>query len=333
MIAEWRYRRAVYRGLLKVHPEIEHEIREHASQHRTSGRPWMIEGFDSVQPTDICAQLAEMGVEVSEEAFLKRAEDVPGPKEIALEWLGFVAEKDGYTPFQLELAARALWRKWAVEMPSVESAADEIEEGLLKVAGGQGSPEIALRTIERFGEFSEGYYRLAEAISDELPMRIWPWILDQYRAERTGERSVDEWLKAGEELIPVFPSRPILHAVLSRFAAANGAAETAKSHGEQAMETGGADVSYVLVEVALAFASLGEDGLATTFSERALVTSEDEQDEQAAEQAIRLVCDRLGCASEAEGRVHRAKKSRMEMNLAKRRSRRRKDKKGKGKRR
>ena len=98
MIAEWRYRRAVYRGSLRVHPEIEHEIREHASEHRTSGRTWMVEGFDKVQPTDICSKLSEIGVEVKEGEFVQRAEALPGPKEIALEWLENASEKEGFTP-------------------------------------------------------------------------------------------------------------------------------------------------------------------------------------------------------------------------------------------
>ena len=333
MIAEWRYRRAVYRGQLKAHPELEHEIREDAAEHRTSGRPWMVEGFDGVQADEICTQLGAFGVEVNEVEFLSRAEAVPGPREIALEWLDTADKKDGYTPFMLELAARSLWRRWAVEMPSVETAADEIEEGVLAGSGGKGTPEGALETIERFAELSEEYPLLAEAISDELPVRIWPWILDHYRAEKPGSRSVEDWLEAGESLISVFPSRPIMHAVMGRFAASNGAGEAAKDHVEKALSQGGADVSYVLVEVALAYASMSEDGLATSFAERAVLTSEDEQDEEAAEATIREVCVRLGCAGEAEERIHQAKKARMEMTLAKRRNRRRKDKKGKGKRR
>ena len=46
MIIEWRFKRAICRGKLEAHPEVEHEIREEASQHRAAGRGWLVEGFE-----------------------------------------------------------------------------------------------------------------------------------------------------------------------------------------------------------------------------------------------------------------------------------------------
>ena len=182
-------------------------------------------------------------------------------------------------------------------------------------------------------ELSEGDSMVADAISEELPIRVWPWVLDQYRAETLGDKPITDWLTVGEALLPLFPSGPILLAAMGRMGAVNGADEEAKKHLEASLEGGGANASFVLLEVALGYAALGEDALAFAMGERALVCAEDSQDEEDAVAVIGKVCERLGCPETAESRVHQARKNRMEQTMAKRRDRRRKDKKGKGKRR
>ena len=158
-------------------------------------------------------------------------------------------------------------------------------------------------------------------------------ILDQYRAETLGERSIEDWMKAGEEILPLFPSSAILLATMGRMGASCGAEDVARKHLEDSLESGGAHASFVLTEVALGYASLGEDGLAFAMGEKALVCAEDAQDEKDAAATIEQVCERLGCPERAESHIHQAKKNRMEQTMAKRRDRRRKDKKGKGRRR
>lgn len=333
MIAEWRFKRAIYRGKLTAHPEVEHEIREEASQHRAGGRGWYVEGLDGVGDDEILKHLQDVGVTTSKEEFQEMAPDMPGPTEVAMGWLSSVQGSEGYTPVLLELAARALWKRWMTDVPSIEDAGDLMEDLMLKARHSETGPEDALFAMEKFIELSEGDSMVADAISEELPIRIWPWILDQYRAETLGERSIEDWMKAGEEILPLFPSSAILLATMGRMGASCGAEDVARKHLEDSLESGGAHASFVLTEVALGYASLGEDGLAFAMGEKALVCAEDTQDEKDAAATIEQVCERLGCPERAESHIHQAKKNRMEQTMAKRRDRRRKDKKGKGRRR
>ena len=187
----------------------------------------------------------------------------------------------------------------------------------------------------RFNAFSlaDGEYRVAEALSDELPLRIWPWILDGFRTEKCGDSAVEEWLDAGEGLVPIFPSEPILRAVMARMAAANGIEDRARSLITAALDGPGLQQGYVLTEVARAYGHLDETGHAFAFAEKAFVLGEDEEDEEGALETIRAISALAGLDSEMESRVQGARKAKADARLARRRERRKKDRKGKGKRR
>ena len=207
-IAEWRYRRAVYQGKALTHPEIENEIRDAAASHKADGQPWLVEGFVGKSSEDICAVLKSMGVVVDQTAFIAQATEAPGPAEIGEGWAAETGQREGYAPMTFELAARALWKLWLPEDPSIETAAEELEEGLWAAAKGEEGQARRLATIQRFLSLADGEYRVAEALSDELPLRIWPWILDGFRTEKCGDSAVEEWLDAGRGSYPSFLLNP-----------------------------------------------------------------------------------------------------------------------------
>ena len=332
-IAEWRYRRAVYQGKTLTHPEIENEIRDAAASHKADGQPWLVDGFSGKAADDICAVVRGFGVETDMESFQDLASNLPGPAEVAEAWVEASGRREGYGPMSLELAARALWRIWLPEDPSIETAAEELESGLWSAAKGAEGQATRLKTIQRFIQLVDGEYRVAEALSDELPLRIWPWILDGYRLEECGESSIDEWLQAGDELVPIFPSEAILKAVMARMAAANGQEEIARQAIMSALEGPGIQQGYVLTEVARAYGHLDEVGHAFSFAEKAFVLGEDSDDEQDAVETIRAICSASGLESQVDERILGARKAKADARLAKRRERRKQDRKGKGKRR
>ena len=316
---------------MKTHPEAENEIREEASHYRTTGSAWYVEGLDGTSDTEIVELLQGVGIETNEKSFREQAEVTPGPIEIAGAWEEQARFDEAMTRELLELSARALWKKWAPEVPCIESAADRLES-LLHAVNSKDSKDVsALSVVHLFTELSEGDEDVAEAISAELPMRIWPWILDRFRFGDDVIEPPSDWLKAGEVLVPIFPSLAILEGVMGRFAAKHGVEDEAKDLLQRSLEHGGNDSSFVLVELAIGYADLDEDGLATTLAEKALILAEDEEDEKDACVAIRKVCERAGRSGEAEEQIHAAKKRRMELTLSLRRDRRRKGKKGKGK--
>jgi hypothetical protein len=331
-VREWKIRRALVRGALQGEGEDVQALRTEAKKHRSEGFGWFVDGFDDVETSEILTSLSAMGIQTSEDEFRSFADELPGPHEIAEKWSAQAQLTD---PRQVELpwlAARTLWARWLGDKLSLETATDSLEAAIAEFEGADGARkgDGALVPIRRLIALSEGEREVAFAIADELPFRLWAWILEVLRDTRDAA-DLAGWRDSVEALAILFPSEPVLRLVHARFLAHHGAKEEARAEIGAAL-AGNSPESYQLCHASEAHLALGEPNESLAHAEAALLLADDEDDDREASGILRRALVALDREAEHGSRVEALHAQRRRDVLARRKQRRKQERK-KGKRR
>ena len=326
-VREWKTRRALIRGSLRGDREDVKALKAEAAQHREAGMGWFVDGFDGVETAEILSALGDVGITTGEEAFRAYADELPGPHEVAERWSGEAQLTDPRHGDLLWLAARALWARWLPDVMSLETAADALEEAITEFEASETprSGDGALPALKRLVDLSEGERLVASALAEELPFRLWAWVLELLRDTRDAE-DLGAWGERVDELSVLFPSEPVLRLLHARFLAHHDASDEAKAEIERAL-SGGAPESYQLCHAAQAHLALGDSDEALAFGKRALLLADDEADEEEAIEILRRALEALGRSGEHAEMVESIHAERRRDALARRKQRRKKDRK------
>lgn len=335
-------------GWIPARTETVDGLTEEARTLSERGQAWIVWGFDSVDDAGILAALADMGVELTRESFVELAEQMPGPYEMAEHWAQerFGSPTQGQLGFSL--AARALWKRWLPERPTIEVEADELEVAMRETAT-KGASAKDLAPLVRFAAAVDGSEDVFDAIDAEQAMSVALWVLTLLREataglpEATGlpeapdvasaAASAAEWVRAAEALHGAFPSDEVLTAAIANFEARNGAVQQARERLSVLIERWEPDEvpGTAYSEVALALLRLGDGDQAIEFAERRLRRADSGEWERA-EGALLGVLRELNREGEAVGRINAVRVLRAADEKL-RRKRRRRSAKGKVKRR
>lgn len=138
-----------------------------------------IAGVRKMATPEILAELAALGLDVSEATFDVKVEDEHSAWNLGERWLAKAGEPGEHAEF-IRLAACELWRRWLPESPSVEMLDDLIQEGYL--AQEQGAEGNTLELWLRAGRW------LVELTPDDITtvQEVGTWF--------PGRNSVANWL-------------------------------------------------------------------------------------------------------------------------------------------
>ncbi len=331
-VREWKIRRALIQGTLRGDHDDVKALRAEAAAARSAGFGWHVDGFEGVAPEEILRELDGIGIGMTEAKFKEVAQEAPGPHEIAEMWSAGANLSDERHQDLPWLAARALWACWLPETLSLETASDSLESTIATFEEGKTrrSGDGALVVFRMLIEIGEGEPEVVSAIADEIPFRLWAWVLEILRDTREGE-DFAAWKECVESLIPLFPSEPVLRLLHARFLANNGVGEGARAEITLAL-TGRPPESYHLSHAAEAHLALGDGAEAMRHAENALLIAEDESDEEEATNILGRALESLDRSAEHASRVEAVIAQRRRDALARRKKRRKQDRK-KGKKR
>jgi hypothetical protein len=97
---------------------------------RHSGERWELHDVQSLSTTEITDNLAEHGIDTTEESFRDRAAEVDSAMALADQWKDdHDVDASGYDRDFIWMAAEVLWRRWAPDLPNRERIYDLVQEG------------------------------------------------------------------------------------------------------------------------------------------------------------------------------------------------------------
>ena len=326
---EWKVFRAVVRGMLPADPDTRKEWKAEARQYEEAGMPWLVDGFRESDPESVVASLKDVGITTDQASFVALADAVPGPYEVAGQWVESAQITDLENVDRAWMAARRLWAEWLPDTPSIETAGDAIEDAIFSYekSGDEEKEAKLYHALNLFVEASEGDRLVADALVSELPVHFWSWLMRKVDGVE-GAKNVEEWLGLGEKLALLFPSEPVFRLAIARFRHRHG------QHGEAQEEvaailSGQPPVPFLLYQGAETYHALGLSERALGLAERGLSSPGDEQDDQDGAALITKIMTSLGRGEEAANRIAQARAERKRGELEKRKDRRRRDKKNK----
>jgi tetratricopeptide (TPR) repeat protein len=97
---------------------------------RHSGKRWELRDVQALATTEITDNLAEHGIDTTEESFRDRATEVDSAMALADQWEDdHDVDTSGYDRDFIWMAAEVLWGRWTPDLPNREQIYDLVEEG------------------------------------------------------------------------------------------------------------------------------------------------------------------------------------------------------------
>lgn len=329
---EWKAWRAAVRGELPALPEDQYRsFRQKADEDRAAGYGWFVDGLEGMDTAEILRLLGRVGVAVDEPGFRALAREQPGPTEISDAWEDVIRvsdERDAWLPW---LAARTLWARLCADDPSIETAADGIEQAIRAARKAPAAEKLA--AIQRIAEAAEGAEDVFDALDDEIHLNLGSWIVTQLEEARDLE-DVEPWVAAVRALSPVMASHGLVEVALATLLARHDHGDAAREELGTVMASYG-DIGPIVHHVAEVYVLLEDGATAERMAIRAIAVSDDDQEAGAVREVLGEALTLQGRGGELHVVFTEALAERRRRDLERRAERRKREKRGgrKGKRR